>query len=156
MTEEVLRREVLREGNKYDFEIKKLIRLSDEQSYFILIDPYGKKHLMFDRYYIHYGMKTGDVICCNIDKINCNGRIYLEPQHPYYQNGRNYEIEFLDVMEIENSKKKKLFILHVNDSYHSTAFLQNVRQSHYKDFISRKVIAKVEYVKKARLYLKIV
>jgi len=150
-----MRKAMLKEGKSYDFEIRKLIKLSDEQNYFILIGPYGKKYLMFDSYYLGYGMKSGDTINCKVNKINCNGKIFLEPAHPYYKIGQEYEFEFTAIKEIENSKKVKQCILFVNDPYKSTAFIPGIEKSVYKKYLSGKVIAKVENIKKARLYLKV-
>jgi len=146
---------LLKEESSYDFKVTKLIRLSDDQNYFILLDPFGKKHLMFDRYYIHYGIREGDIVNCRVDKINCNGKIYLEPRHPYYQKDQVCEMEFLDIKEVESSKKKKSNILFVNDSFKSTAVLLDVIPSLYKDYLSKKITVKVKYIKKARLYLNV-
>ncbi len=147
------RLKILEEGKEYDFRIGKLVKLSDNENYFILIDPFNNKRLMFDRIFVRYGMKTGDVIKCKVDKINCNGKIYLEPRHPYYRTGQKYEFEFIAIEEVENSKKVKEKVLCVDDTFKSKAVILDTDPVLYENFLKGKIIAKVENIKKARLYL---
>ena len=153
MTEDKIKLDHLIEGKSYGFEIRKMIKLSDDQNYYIMIDPFGKKHLMFDKDFINYGFNTGDIIICLVDKINCNGKIFLEPKHPFYVTGKVFEFEFIGIANIESSKKVKQTALLINDNYQSKAVLVDVEQSKYHDFVSRKVKAEIVYIKKAVIYL---
>lgn len=141
------------EGKSYDFEIRKMVKLSDEQNYYVMIDPFGKRHLMFDSDYNNYGIKTGDVISCKIDKINCNGKIFLEPKHPYYSEGKTYKFEIGGCKEVENSKKEIEKVFLINDEYNSTAQIINLNASSYDSYVGKKIHAKIDRIKKARLYL---
>lgn len=80
----------LEEGNEYLFEIYNHVKLQDGDFYFILIDANGLKHFMPSSPYAGYGLRTGSKVICRIDKINCTGRIFLEPAHPFYQTGKSY------------------------------------------------------------------
>ncbi len=57
--------------------------------------------MLLTRYYKKFDFKLGQTIQCRIDKINCNGKIYLEPEHPYYKLGDTYGFPF---QSIENYK----------------------------------------------------
>jgi hypothetical protein len=50
-------------------------------------------------YYEAYGFKPGDEIVCKIDRINCTGRIFLEPKHPVYNEGIIYTFDVLGFYE---------------------------------------------------------
>lgn len=80
----------LEEGQVYPFLILKLISLEPGDNWFVLLDPNGYKILLPEKYYIDYGFKQGQEIRCRVDKINCNGRMYLEPMHPFYKEGEVY------------------------------------------------------------------
>ena len=82
----------LQEGRIYPFKIKKLIKVPGSgEEHFVLVGPEKKKYLLQCSYYSHYGMKAGSKINCTVDKINCTGQIFLEPEHPYYTPGNRYD-----------------------------------------------------------------
>lgn len=87
----------LEEGFKYPFEITGIIDLPDANEYFVLKDPNNVKHLLLTRYYKNFNFTLGQTIQCRIDKINCNGKIYLEPDHPHYELGHTYEFPFQSI-----------------------------------------------------------
>ncbi len=84
----------LEEGHKYPFKITGIIDLPDGYEYFVLKDPNNVKHLLLTRYYKKFNFQPGQTIQCRIDKINCSGKIFLEPEHPFYKLGHNYEFPF--------------------------------------------------------------
>lgn len=94
---------ILIEGNWYPFRITNLLQLQDDSWYYVMMDVNGLKHFMPAGYYKHYGLKIGAEINCKIDRINCTGRIFIEPQHPFYQEGENYlfEVQKLIVLASE-------------------------------------------------------
>ena len=83
----------LEEGHIYPFLIRKQIELPNGGFAWILEDEQGVKHTLSADYYHDYSFKPGDKIRCKVDKINCTGKIYLEPEHPYYRQGRTYEFD---------------------------------------------------------------
>lgn len=106
---------ILSEGDWFPFRIHKLVQLQDESWYYVLQDINGLKHFMPAQNYTGYGFNPGDEILCKIDKINCTGRIFLEPKHPYYNEGEIYPFDlvtyfnkgidkFLIVREINGNK----------------------------------------------------
>jgi len=78
------------EGEWFPFRIHNLVQLQDDSWYYVLQDGNGLKHFMPAEFYENYGLKAGDEISCKIDRINCTGRIFLEPKHPYYKEGESY------------------------------------------------------------------
>jgi len=85
----------LREGKVYPFRITGTIELPDGSKYFILSDPNLVKHLLSQKYYENYYFEPGQLIDCRVDKINCNGKIYIEPLHPFYRLGKKYDFPFV-------------------------------------------------------------
>jgi hypothetical protein len=92
----------LKEGKSYPFRITGIVVLPDGSEYFALSDPNLVKHLLEKKYYENYFFETGQLIECRIDKINCSGKIYIEPLHPLYKVGRRYEFPFVKFTEGSN------------------------------------------------------
>ncbi|MCD4732107.1 MAG: hypothetical protein K8R74_15980 [Bacteroidales bacterium] len=84
----------LEEGPKYPFKITGIIDLPDGNECFVLKDPNNVRHLLLTRYFENFNFQLGQTIQCKVDKINCSGKIYLEPEHPYYKLGHNFEFPF--------------------------------------------------------------
>lgn len=85
----------LREGKVYPFRITGRIELPEGDKYFVLSDPNLVKHLLAEKYYENYCFEPGQLIDCRVDKINCNGKIYIEPLHPFYRLGKKYSFPFV-------------------------------------------------------------
>jgi len=86
---------LLTEGGWFPFRIHKLVHLQDEERYYILEDINGLKHFIPAEYYKMYGFKPGDEIICKIEKLNCTGRMFLEPRHPVYNEGETYSFDLV-------------------------------------------------------------
>ena len=71
-------------GESYSFQIFKTVDISNEEFY-MLLDPNGNKYLLPAINYKPYNFKIGEWIKCRIDKINCTGKMYIEPNHPVYK-----------------------------------------------------------------------
>jgi hypothetical protein len=100
----------LEEGKLYPFRVHNMAALQDERVYFILEDPFGIRHLLPSWFYTEYGITIGQTINCFVDKINCTGRVYLEPEHPYYSRGCTYEFRLLSTQKYEKRRKSKLIL----------------------------------------------
>ena len=81
------------EGSWYPFIVVKEIQLPDESLAWLIADDHEVKYMLPSRFYNDYGIRPGDQIRCRVDKINCTGKIYLEPEHPYYRQGRTYTFD---------------------------------------------------------------
>lgn len=99
---------IFSEGEWFPFKIHNLVQLQDDAWYYVLQDINGLKHFMSAEYYESYGLIIGTEITCKIDRINCTGRIFLEPKHPYYKEG---EIYYFKVISFSNSDADKALIV---------------------------------------------
>lgn len=79
----------LKEGKDYTFKTIRVTAL-DEVSYFVLEGPDGRRYLLDQERYEGYGIAPGEDVTCRVDKINCKGELFLEPQHPVYREGESY------------------------------------------------------------------
>lgn len=102
---------ILAEGEWFPFKIHNLVQLQDDSWYFVLQDINGMKHFMAAESYKSYGFSIGDQILCKIDKVNCTGRVFLEPKHPVYKEG---EIYYFDVISYSNSGNKSILVVRDN------------------------------------------
>ncbi len=89
----------LEQGISYFFVFFKKILFPDQAEYFVAIDPFGDKHLIPTKYYSSYNLIVGTSYLCKIDKINCLGRIFIEPPHPYYRENNSYLFEYFEEIE---------------------------------------------------------
>lgn len=80
----------LEEGRSYKFIPARIITLPDSNDNLILNGPDGKKYLLPLSFYTDYNLNEKTEIICKIDKINCSGKVFLEPQHPFYREGEYY------------------------------------------------------------------
>ncbi len=107
---------IYKEGQRFPFVISnKLVLPGTDEANFILLGPDNKKYLLPEQYYENYHLKIGQTITCTIDKINCSGKIFLEPEHPYYKIGERYDFLVLRLAEQENFLGKTQLIAWVRD-----------------------------------------
>jgi len=141
---------ILSEGEWFPFIIHNLVKLQDDEWYYVLKDINGLKHFMSAKYYENYGLKLGDEILCKIDRINCTGRIYLEPEHPFYTEGEIYDFEVLNVSDWNNE-----ITLKVKGFSESSIEipLYNIKKVEIKE--EKMVRCIVKSIKKGRLFLEI-
>jgi|YNPMSStandDraft_1061717.scaffolds.fasta_scaffold00154_31 hypothetical protein len=93
----------LEEGKEYSFFVEKILSLPDG-NYFVLEDEWNRKYLLPQKYYTNYPIKVGKNIICYVNKINCNGKIFLEPQHPIYKIN---ETDYFTLTKLEQRIKHK-------------------------------------------------
>ena len=112
------------EGQSYQFRYVKRI-LTDEE-FFVFEDFTGERHLIPAYHYRNYKFEINNLINCLINRIDCSGKVYLEPEHPYYKIGNTYDFKFKELMFfIEENynkykgslEKKKIYKLIVLDKY---------------------------------------
>jgi hypothetical protein len=111
---------VFQEGHTYPFTIYNRIEITGIE-YFVLIDSQEKKHLLEAAHYTHYGFETGQQIMCRIDKINCTGKIYLEPINPFYTVGKSFKFTIKDEVSLINSfgeNERHLIVSDLFGKYH--------------------------------------
>lgn len=101
----------------YEFLVKKEVLIPGLEEQLIMIALDGTMHLMPSKPYEKYPLIIGQKVKCYIDKINCVGKVFLEPEHPYYKRGEVYEfdIKFISEKYYKRGKyRRKLFIKDYN------------------------------------------
>ncbi|MGB4204440.1 MAG: hypothetical protein WBJ84_02345 [Bacteroidales bacterium] len=96
--------EKYRVGEWYDFLVLKTFRMPGADEYFVLKSRNGNLFLLPAAYYKSYGLTPGTMIKCMVDKINCSGRVFLEPEHPYFIAGKEYVFRLTDKTQRIGSK----------------------------------------------------
>lgn len=143
----------IEEGSKYFFYVEKIINLAGTE-YFVLLAEYDKKYLMPTINYIEYQIKIGEKIKCTIDRINCNGKVFLEPECPLYKIG---DKDIFTIKEREERTTHKTF-----DKYYINRALNNittnaiiVSKENYDTYSQgEKWLCEIIKIKKGELYLK--
>lgn len=100
----------LKEGKTYPFRITGITELPDGTEHFVLSDPNRVKHLLERKWYTHYNFDIGQLVTCRIDKINCSGKIYIEPLHPYYALGKEYDFAVRRIPESGKNENRRLVV----------------------------------------------
>ncbi len=125
----------LEQGKFYLFELYKKVNCPKGDKYFVLTDPFGNKHLVPVKYYTNYKLKMGSYYLCKVDKINCLGRIFIEPPHPFYKENESYLFQFSKTFE-EKHKSGNVYPFHL--------FLG---KNNYKAFLATKNSMVPKYLK---------
>ena len=144
----------LTEGQTYPFRILKSVSLGPEDNWFVMQDPLGYKILMPKGFYEDYGFEAGQVIRCRVDKINCNGRMFLEPHHPFYAEGNVYHFEVVGKAKQQNILGEDEWLFRVKDRIGK---LWDVRTWSRKLWESDPKVLPclLERIKKGKLFLRI-
>jgi len=139
------------EGQACDFFINSRIQLPpDDENYFVLISSFNTKHLLQEKSYLDYNLQLGQNIICRIDKINCSGKIFLEPEHPVYKEGNVYEFPVISCEQIITSEDQTETIIIVED-YRKHKFYVNVTNTELQN--KKMISCRVDRIKKGKLYL---
>jgi hypothetical protein len=141
----------LTEGEYYPFSIIKKMEMGKE-SYFVMQDPMGYKILMPASFYTLYGFEPGQTITCRVDKINCNGRMFLEPMHPFYKEGEVYEFKVTDKGFRINILDEPEYCITVNDVF-DQEWTVKVNSEQAIEHATGKIRCRLERIKKGRLFL---
>jgi len=142
-----------KEGLNVKFTIKKQIELSENEKYFVLEDENGRKHLLKSDLYKKYNLNVGDNIFCKIDHINCAGKIFLEPKHPFYNEGEIYSFKIKEIGIAKNRLGKDVTLLSFLDNLNNIATCKIEDEELSKFKINEQINCKVELIKKGQLYL---
>jgi hypothetical protein len=89
-----------REKDSAILKIVNRVKFHGNDSFFIVQDIFGDKHLLNASYYSAYDFEIGQEIICRVDKINCKGKVFFEPSHPIYIEGSDYDFR----KDVQNGK----------------------------------------------------
>jgi hypothetical protein len=138
------------EGEWFPFKIHNLVQLQDDAWYFVLQDINGMKHFMAAENYKSYGFVVGDHILCKIKKLNCTGRVFLEPKHPVYKEG---EIYYFDIISYSNSGNESVMVVRENSGNRVEVVVNGTKKVDIND--EKRVRCNVKSITKGRLILEI-
>jgi len=143
----------LKQGDIQLFKVIRIITIPNNNKYFVLQDFKKNKHLLPFKLYENYNFKINSEIKCKIDKINCVGRIFLEPQHFYFSINKNFEFEYITDIEIVKKNKNRYKYHKFIGKYNFTALLPF---KHNKNKLKKysKYIFEIDRISKAIIYLK--
>lgn len=142
------------EGENHSFKIIGFKEIPEtEESFFILENFFGGKHLLKANPFKHYHLEINQQINCRIDKINCSGKIYLEPENPIYKVGEIYDFELIRIIDHINSigEKEKAAIVKDHFGSKTTCSLPKKFPPQKTKWIKCKVLR----IKKGELFLSI-
>jgi len=141
------------EGEKHLFTISGFTEIpGTDESYYILENPFGGKHLLKANHYHHYQLKEGQTLICKIDKINCSGKIFLEPENPKYTEGEIYSFDLVKIIDRINSVGEKEKAAIVKDVF-GMETICSIPENYAIEIKSKKIKCKVLRIKKGQLFL---
>ena len=139
------------EGQEYVFMVSNRIQLPpDDENFFILISAFNTKHLLPEKNYVKYHIEPGQRLRCRIDKINCTGKIFLEPEHPVYKEKEIYDFPVKRMERIVNSEGKQELMILLEDCWHNEIFM-NASTTEATE--QKTIKCQVDRIKKGKLYL---
>jgi hypothetical protein len=107
----------IREGKEYKFLVEKELTMPDNSRHFVFIGPDNNKYLVPESRYSNYGISPGSVIKCRVDRVNCKGEVFLEPENPWYKEGQSHDFEVAGTEErIDNSGMRQIVIIVIDES----------------------------------------
>jgi len=143
----------IQEGKQYTFEVTGITDSPDRGSCWVLKDPFGYKHLITKAVYEDYRIVPGTSIQCSVDKINCDGKVFIEPEHFYYKPGDIYSFDFLHFVNQVNEYGDKDLLALVNDQFgNKTHVLLKLGSISVLNPPS-KIECRLERIKKGRLFI---
>ena len=141
----------LEEGRYYKFKTVKTITLPDTSESMVLHGPDGKKYLLALSPYSHYNLKAKTEVTCKVDKINCTGKVFLEPEHPVYKEGEYYSFIIDSLHHSGENHKNDITLFTVNDVF-GNPVVGNAEILGKSIKTGEKVSIKVERISKGKIH----
>ncbi|MCK9332560.1 MAG: hypothetical protein M0Q19_05200 [Candidatus Cloacimonetes bacterium] len=109
----------LNEGEVYPFQVLKKLTMPEEGDFLQLRhSSSGRRILLSAEHYDKYGIEPGTTIQCKVDRVNCTGKVFLEPLHPLYTEGNTYSF---DIIEVDNNEEQPgMMLVKVKDLFDNT------------------------------------
>ena len=90
------------EGQVYEFLYIKDVSVDEE--FMVFEDGDNEKYLLPAQNYRDYSLEPGKSIKCVITRIDCKGKVTIEPQHPIYKIGEVYDFKFVRMQVTEETE----------------------------------------------------
>jgi len=143
----------LKEGETYRFKIRGKKKFPDGEYCYIMQDPFGYQHYMPAGYYEKYNIDNLEYLDCKVDKINCSGKIFLEPPHPDYVVGESYDFNCIEIRKEDDGMGGSMHIAIVKDRLGKESDLRIApvfAEKHHPPFT---IHCRVERIKKGGVFL---
>ncbi len=126
------------EGRYLKFTVTGHIISESGQRFFVLLSRFKNRLLIPSDTYESFGIMIGVKVKCRVDKINCSGRILLEPMHGHFVANYRYPLKVVEECYITDHKgrKHKLHRIHDANRQLHLAFLYPDDGVKAGDFIS--------------------
>ncbi len=144
----------LKEGESYLFTIEKYVTLPDGERRLRFRCENGRAVLFDGSTYTLYNLEPGVKVRCRVDKINCRGELFLEPEHPVYREGEWHRFTVKFVREIEGSRIRKGRVLVVTGALGEEIVLP-VPHGYDISAAGDSINLYVARIKKGRVYLSV-
>ncbi|MEE4176681.1 MAG: hypothetical protein V2I46_04155 [Bacteroides sp.] len=146
---------LLTEGKSYVFRLLGKLELGRGEPFLVMLDPFGYKMLVPAGFYADYGLKEGQKVVCKIDKISCSGKMYLEPQHPHYEEGKYYDFEVISLGCRNNLIGSKEWCYRVRDIFGLEWIVKRNPPEEETSGWPEKIQCLVVRIKKGQLFLRL-
>lgn len=146
---------LLTEGKSYVFRLISKLELGRGKPFFVMLDPLGYKMLIPADFYADYGFMEGQEVVCKIDKISCSGKMYLEPRHPHYEEGKYYDFEAVSLGCRNNLVGTKEWYFKVSDSLGLEWIVRRNPPEKETTWLPEKIRCIVARIKKGKLFLRL-
>ncbi|HBI80914.1 MAG TPA: hypothetical protein DDY04_02965 [Bacteroidales bacterium] len=107
---------MFRVGEWYSFLVTKVIDVPGNGNHYVLKHVSGEKLLLPAKYYVKYNFSVNSIIRCKVDKINCTGQVFIEPEHPVYKVGNSYDFKVKKIEPWLHDQALKLVVTDVFDN----------------------------------------
>jgi hypothetical protein len=94
-------------GKFIEGQIYKFLYIKDvlmEEEFMVFEDDEHEKYLLPKQYFKTYNLEQNTHVDCLISRIDCKGKITIEPEHPYYKPGEIYDFDFVKMLVTEESE----------------------------------------------------
>ena len=139
-------------GNEFVFSVEKKITLPDGE-YFILLADFNQKYLLPTEFYFEFKLKIGDKIICRIDKLNCNGKVFLEPKHPVYNVGDKDVFTFQEIETRYTRKTKDKYLVRKAIGDKTIRAITPIENENISPSQDEKWLCEIDKIKKGELIL---
>lgn len=140
------------EGSRYTFKVEKKIEF-EGSVFWVLSGPDSKRYLLDCSDYSTYNIKRGKLLNCRIDKINCKGEVFLEPEHPFYREGSVYEFAVISKEDRINKSGEKENVVILKGGDNSTAVVPEKVFKHKIPEIRSRVFLTVDKIVKGSILI---
>jgi hypothetical protein len=148
------------EGQVYEFVYIKNVILDEE--FLVFEDKDKERYLLPLQNYKDYNLELHKTVKCLISRVDCKGKISIEPEHPYYKIGETYDFKFVQMLVTEDAEFnpvmdktyiKKDYEIIVEDIFGNTQRVVPKRWQRKKRYVAENTSCKVVKIIQGRLLL---